>query len=320
MESKKRHKSFIDEEEFLRRLRDKKGDDYELLHGYTTMREQALFKHTVCGHIWWKQPNCLLKAKGSLGCPNCQHRSKSKTTEQFRKELLDLREGAYMLADGEEYKNQKTKLTIIHVDCGTHFMSSPNNILQQGSCPNCRAHGGNPIKTTDKFKKDLYATRGAEYVLANGSEYQGANEKVKICHTTCGYTWDVRAAHILYRSGCPKCQLSAKEQFIYDYLTSIGAIFERSYTFPDCVNRKNLLFDFAILNENRELQMLVEYDGKQHFEPLGYLGGEVKFKKMCKNDQIKNDYCANNSIPLLRIPYTKTEDEIIALLSSVVKK
>lgn len=320
MESKKRHKSFIDEEEFLKRLKDKKGNDYELLQGYTTMRDQALFRHVICGHTWWTKPQGLLSAKGDHGCPNCQYRAKSKTTEQFMEELLEFRGGDYVLASGEEYKNQKTKLDIIHVTCGNRFKSSPNNILQQGVCPNCKEPSGRDPKTTGEFKRDLYANRGDEYVLVEGSEYQGANEKVTICHSTCGYTWDVRAAHILYRSGCPKCQLSAKEQFIYDYLTSIGAIFERSYTFPDCVNRKNLLFDFAILNENRDLQMLVEYDGKQHFEPLGYLGGEVKFKKMCKNDQIKNDYCANNSIPLLRIPYTKTEDEIIALLNSVVKK
>lgn len=301
---------------FIEVLRTKKGGDYTLVGTYTNMRTKTSFKHK-CGHIWETQPVTLMSA---TSCPVCANRAKSKTTAQFKAELLDLRSGEYMLADGEEYKNQKTKLDIIHVTCGTHFKSSPSNILQQGICPNCKEPAGRDPKTTDEFKRDLYANRGDEYVLVEGSAYKGANEKVTICHSICGHTWDVRAAHILYRSGCPICQLSTKERFIYDYLTSTGVTFERSYTFPDCINRKNLLFDFAILDSNRELKMLIEYDGKQHFEPLGYLGGEAKFKKMCKNDQIKNDYCVKNSIPLLRIPYTKTEDEIIALLNSVVKK
>jgi len=49
--------------------------------------------------------------------------------------------------------------------------------------------------------------------------------------------------------------------------------------------------------------MLIEYDGIQHFKPIKYFGGEEKFKFQQKTDFIKNEYCKNNNIKLLRIPY-----------------
>lgn len=63
------------------------------------------------------------------------------------------------------------------------------------------------------------------------------------------------------------------------------------------------LFDFAIIDNNEKVTTLIEYDGRQHFEPISDFGGEEGFKITQNNDSIKNKYCKNNNIPLLRIPY-----------------
>ncbi len=50
------------------------------------------------------------------------------------------------------------------------------------------------------------------------------------------------------------------------------------------------------------VQILIEYDGRQHYIPIEPLGGEEELKKIKQHDEIKNEY-ANNNITLLRIPY-----------------
>jgi hypothetical protein len=49
--------------------------------------------------------------------------------------------------------------------------------------------------------------------------------------------------------------------------------------------------------------MLIEFDGRQHYEPIEFFGGEEKYISRKKNDQIKTNYCLKNNISLLRIPY-----------------
>lgn len=49
--------------------------------------------------------------------------------------------------------------------------------------------------------------------------------------------------------------------------------------------------------------MLIEFDGKQHFEPSDLFGGEAGFKIRKINDNIKDTFCATENIKLLRIPY-----------------
>ena len=57
----------------------------------------------------------------------------------------------------------------------------------------------------------------------------------------------------------------------------------------------------------------IEVDGEQHFEEHSqhYYGenADEKFKERKKFDKIKDDYCANNKITLLRIPYTMFDKE-----------
>ncbi len=68
-------------------------------------------------------------------------------------------------------------------------------------------------------------------------------------------------------------------------------------------------FDFYL----PKLNILIEYDGEQHFREVSCFGGEKEFLKRKINDGIKTDYAKNNAIPLLRIPYFEFDniEEII---------
>jgi very-short-patch-repair endonuclease len=83
--------------------------------------------------------------------------------------------------------------------------------------------------------------------------------------------------------------------------------YNREHYYKDCKNVNYLRFDFYLPDYN----ILIEYDGRQHFEVVDIWGGEEGLKKTKINDNIKNDYCKKNGIPLLRIShFENVEDEL----------
>jgi hypothetical protein len=91
------------------------------------------------------------------------------------------------------------------------------------------------------------------------------------------------------------------------------------YKFDDCKNINQLSFDFGILDNDDNLLMLIEYQGEQHYRPKGYFGGEDKYNQQLINDQIKRQYCKDNNIKLIEIPYTKLryiEKELVTLFNN----
>lgn len=62
---------------------------------------------------------------------------------------------------------------------------------------------------------------------------------------------------------------------ISEILEEAGLIFQEEYTFPDLVSSSGrpLRFDFAVFDDDGNLQFLLEYQGIQHYEPKSKFGG-----------------------------------------------
>ena len=80
-------------------------------------------------------------------------------------------------------------------------------------------------------------------------------------------------------------------------------IFKEEYTFDDLIGKNNhrLRFDYAIFNKNNNLDFLLEFDGIQH-----YINDSTFFsnnEQVKRYDKIKDEYCKNHNIKLVRIPY-----------------
>lgn len=304
-------------QKFLLKLQEKKGDDFQLIGEYEGSQKPAKFKHNVCGHIWVTQPRSILHSKGS-GCPKCSRLTPSET---FDKQLHEVSKGTIRLHPDNTYQGSRVKTKFTHITCGNSFIDEPYLLLKSGTCHHCRGElSGGAKKTTEDFKNDLKRLKGSDYLLADNSEYTGALNKVRVIHTSCGEEFEVRASHILHTSGCPKCKLSKGEEFIDGLLKSLGCVYERQYTFQECKNTKPLPFDFAILNNKDQVTVLIEYDGIQHFKPFPHFGGEEKFKKQIKNDNIKNKYCKENNIPLIRVSYQMSDKDIRDLITKVIRE
>ena len=82
--------------------------------------------------------------------------------------------------------------------------------------------------------------------------------------------------------------------------------FEMEYSFTglNSSNGKPLRFDFAVFDDEDNLDFLIEYQGKQHYEPVSKFGGRRGLYQQQHNDDKKRRFCALNGITLIEIPYT----------------
>jgi hypothetical protein len=131
------------------------------------------------------------------------------------------------------------------------------------------------------------------------------------------------ASFVQLNANHPLLSSSKGEEKIYQYLSLNDYEFEKEFTFNDCrgINDGYLRFDFAIFFDN-EIK-LIEYDGKQHFESVEYWGGDsnlatTHLATTQANDKIKDKYCKENNIDLLRIPYWDF-DNIDVLIDDFIK-
>lgn len=98
---------------------------------------------------------------------------------------------------------------------------------------------------------------------------------------------------------------------IHEILENNDLKYAMEYSFPDLNsnNGKPLRFDFAVFDDDDEIDFLIEYQGKQHYEPSNKFGGKRGFYQQQFNDNKKRRFCALHGYKLIEIPYTD-ESEI----------
>ena len=92
---------------------------------------------------------------------------------------------------------------------------------------------------------------------------------------------------------------------ICEILTAAGLPFIEEYSFPDLLSHKNapLRFDFAVFDDNGDIDFLIEYQGIQHYEPKSKFGGIPGLRQQQYYDMLKREYCKKHDITLVLIPY-----------------
>lgn len=131
-----------------------------------------------------------------------------------------------------------------------------------------------------------------------------SNRKVWWICKDCDNKWKAKICERNYNlTGCPECNKSKGEKVIKEFFDINNIIYSPQYKTNGCRNKRMLPFDFAIFEnyDKTKLKMLIEYDGILHYEDK--FNNPKQFKINKRNDNIKNTYCQNNNIKLLRIPY-----------------
>lgn len=82
--------------------------------------------------------------------------------------------------------------------------------------------------------------------------------------------------------------------------------FKEEYSFfgLSSENNRALRFDFAVFDDDDQLDFLIEYQGRQHYEAVPKFGGAKGLYQQQHNDNMKRRYCMMNNIKLIEIPYT----------------
>lgn len=98
---------------------------------------------------------------------------------------------------------------------------------------------------------------------------------------------------------------------IEDILNQAGLNFQQEYSFKDLVSSSGvpLRFDFAVFDDDGDIDFLIEYQGIQHYKPKSKFGGMTGLKKQQFFDMKKREYCKKHNITLILIPYW--DEEII---------
>lgn len=251
------------------------------------------------------------------GCPICGiNRLKEKFSKSREKFIEESRQKHgdkydYSVVD---YKNDSTKVEILCPEHGS-FYQRPNKHLRGSGCPSCRTK--NSANTFRKKYSEFFPERSNK--IHNNKydysqvDYKNNIENVKIVCPTHG-VFSQRPSNHLLGKGCLKCAQSHGERKIETYLINHDINFETQKKFDDCINKIKLSFDFWLIDHN----ILIEFDGEQHYKPVGYRGGVEKLEYTIKCDNIKNDYCLKKGIKLIRISYKDISD-IDHILDKIIK-
>lgn len=253
--------------------------------------------HCLIHDVYWNiTPSNALKG---CGCPKCRSEKiivqNAFTHETYVNELKLVNPNIIVIG---RYINMKTP--ILH-KCLIHneeWTTTPGSTLQGCGCPVCRSEkiSEKLTKTHEEYTKELK--------IINPNVI--AVERYVDCHTPIlhkclidGNEWYITPSNILSGYGCPQCNQSKGEKMIRLWLDENNINYIPQYKFDDCRDIRPLPFDFYLPDYNK----CVEYDGMQHFKPVDFFGGQEYFEYTVKHDNIKNKYCENNGIYLLRIPY-----------------
>lgn len=150
--------------------------------------------------------------------------------------------------------------------------------------------------------KDLTGQQfGYLTVLKRAPSNTKRNEVQWICQCKCGNVKIVTGKCL--RQGetrsCGCLGVSVGEAYINNILIKNNVNFQKEVKFEDLKDKSYLRFDFGIYNNNNELIKLIEFDGRQHSDINSIWHNDT----VKKHDQMKNDYCKENNIELLRISY-----------------
>ena len=301
------------------------GNEYELVNekSYEDTQTKTMIRHNTCGYEYSVIMNNFFHGNR---CPKCSTFSGSiKRTQdiQIIKDRLYRQVGnEYELVNEKSYKNTQTKTVIRHNTCGYEYNTKLNDFFDGARCPKCNL--SKRTQDIQTIKKRIYKEVKDEYELINEESYKNTHTKTMIRHNICGYEYNVTLSDFFHNdSRCPKCNLSKGEKSIENFLFSKDIPFISQYKIKECRNKYSLQFDFAILRDNNK-PILIEYDGKQHYEVISFSkdsNSNLKnFEETKLRDQIKDRYCRENNISLIRIKYNQNIETCMKRVLQLLKK
>lgn len=216
----------------------------------------------------------------------------------------------------EKYEGAKFYMSVKHCTCNTIFKKRVNNmltLLKQGKHPCTKCGNKKSIrKTNQEIQKDLDDKFGKDEWILIG-DYINSDTYVTIKHK-CGYEYKILVKTLKEKneiSRCPSCSSLSEsngERKIKQILESNNINFIHQYINHKCKYKQPLRFDFAIFTNNKDISHMIEFDGQQHFKSVDMFGGDKYLEEVTIRDKIKDKFCEQNGIKMIRIGYNQFDD------------
>lgn len=193
---------------------------------------------------------------------------------------------------------------VCQCSCGTKRIIKEYSIIS-GITVSCGCYH---TEKTKEFALDLVGQKIGRLTVIKRVENKDRCT-VFLCKCDCGNEITVKGS-VLNRKevmscGCVK---SKGEYKIAKFLNKYNIKYEAQKTFDDCKRKYKLRFDFQIFYNDNEKFFLCEYQGAQHYH-LAFCFSKTeeeakeKLDYITTNDNIKREYCQDNNIKLVEIPY-----------------
>lgn len=221
------------------------------------------------------------------GCRQCSNEEASKryrlTNEEFISRSSILHNHIYDYSLTEYGNNSDEKVAIV---CKIHgvFYQTPHDHLSGRGCKKCYLMRINSDKRhdLDKFIQKCISLHGNTYDYSL-VVYKNDKTKVEIICKKHGPFWCKPNSHLNNLNGCPRCRSSKGEIAIKRILQRNHIQFQEQYRMPESDVR--FRYDFYL----PEHRILIEFQGEQHYRPMGYMGGEESLKDVIRRDALKKD-------------------------------
>lgn len=284
----------------------KENSQCELLSAeFKKAKEKMLFK-CICNEEF-ETTFEKFKNRNKRQCTNCglkTMKDKQSFNLEFVKDYVEKFSKCKLLS--KEYINTKSSLKF-KCHCGDLFEKSFQKFKStEKQCKKCSYLDISKKQTFSyEFVKNYIESKNCKLL---DESYTNCEIKMKIV-CFCGEEFDVKFNSFKNENQirCRKCtnQMSKGEILIDEYLKNNKFKYETQYYFEDLKAKNNkhyLKFDFAVFDGDNIIT-LIEFDGMQHSKPVEFYGGSEAFEVLKNNDKMKNDFCSNKNIHLLRIEY-----------------
>ena len=206
-------------------------------------------------------------------------------------------------------------------DCGNETVVSTTG-LKSGHTQSCGCYQ-DQVASDTHFVDLTGKTFGKLYVIER-VENSNTGLVRYLCQCECGNKTTVIGGHLsggkIQSCGC--WVYSRLEECVIEFLRQKGYVngidYECQKKFDDLTGTGGYLlsYDFVIYDESKPI-FLIECQGQQHYNPIDFFGGAEQFEKQQIHDELKRKYAQKIDVPLIEIPYSYTDEQIIEKLVSI---
>jgi|LakMenEpi03Aug12_release.lakeMendotaPanAssembly.Ray.scaffolds.fasta_scaffold149298_2 hypothetical protein len=278
-------------EKFIENAINKHKNEYDYtLVKYLNNKTPVSIIHLKCGEIFEQRPDSHLSGQGCTNCNKDIKYTKDQLIDRIRKYDSD-----YELVS--KYTSALKPVKLLHKKCNKISNKLINSFFKGRKCKYC----ANIVKLSiSEIENRMKIVHGDDYEIVNYDYYKNVDSKILFRHKICGKEFSQSIHNNLSGHGCNQCVVTSRGEIrIQKYLQENNIIFQSNYRYSDCRYKYPLPFDLYL----PEYNICIEFDGRQHYEPIERFGGQDVLDIQRIKDNIKTKYCESNMIKLIRISY-----------------